>query len=120
MGYGGWGRWSESQPRSVEFCERGWQRKPLADWDARWQCLSVPAWSAMLVDVKATPQGYGAGSPDAGTAVDRFRPEVVKEPVDAGFVRVIPSANKKPDRLVAVDEVTGFRRGSGPSTASAF
>ncbi|MCA1686591.1 MAG: hypothetical protein LC745_11580 [Planctomycetia bacterium] len=98
------------QPKPAGFCERGWQRKALADWDDRWHRLSVPARSALLLDVKAPPQGYAAGSPNAGTPADKFRPDVLKELTEAGFVRVEPAPNKsRPARVIAAADVADFR-----------
>ena len=48
MGYGELGSVVRVRREPLEFCERGWQRKPLAEWDDRWQRLSVPARQAFL------------------------------------------------------------------------
>lgn len=110
MGYDGWAFRPKGLPSYLDFCERGWQRASLAEWDARWQRLSVPARRALLTEVKAPPQGYAAGSVNAGTPVTKFQPEILKELSDAGFLRVVPGELKtRPDRVVTVNDAGGFR-----------
>src|SRR4051812_24088496 len=110
MGYDGWGLQRRGLPSHADFCERGWQRKSLAGWDDRWERLSLPARRALLTDVKAPPQGYAAGSVNAGTPATKFSPEILKELADAGFVRIVPGALKtRPDRVVTQSEAAGFR-----------
>ncbi len=110
MGNVGWRSTSGSRVGQAEFAERGWKRDGLADWDERWEDLSIPARSAILNEIKAPPQGYGGHSANSGTAIDKLKPEVVKELAAAGFVKIQPSPlATRPDRVVCGEAAADFR-----------
>jgi hypothetical protein len=102
MGYGYWRDRMDLRREQEDFSERGWKRQPLADWDAHWQRLSVPARAAFLNDVKGPTRPERPGGEQPSVSVEKFRPEVLAELTSAGFVRVEPGRTKsKPDRVVA-------------------
>ncbi len=110
MVLGGWGPRSFVTPYQQKFCERVWSRKSLAEWDARWLGLSIPARLAFLQEVKAPPKPFAGGSPGAGAPATSFKPDVLKELTTAGFVRVqAASSAKKPDRVITNDVAASFR-----------
>jgi Helicase conserved C-terminal domain len=99
MSYGSWGRPREYDNRA--FHEKGFRRRDLAEWDARWHQLSPAARLAFLDQVKGPVRSY-TNAPQPSVGADRFDAEALKELVDAGFVVVGPGKKSGPDRVSAV------------------
>lgn len=112
MGYGIWGYRTPAVKDQREFHEKGYKRAGLAEWDDRWQALSVDARGAFLKDVKGPVQPQrGSMSQQPSVLATKFRPEVLKELEKAGFVRVEPGTLKtRPGRVVALESLIDFAR----------
>lgn len=92
--------WSGGDSRA--FFEKAFRRRSLADWDAKWQQLTVEARHSFLHQVKLpekNPVGHG-NSPSA--PANDFPPQVLEELNAAGFVKIELARSKAmTDRVFA-------------------
>ena len=113
MSYGYWGRQINQAKDEREFFEKGYKRKGLAEWDARWHALSVDARRAFVENVKGPvrPQRGSGRTVQPSIPVEKISPAVRKELTEAGFVRIEEGRSKtRPDRVFAEDAVYEFAR----------
>ena len=100
MRYGIWGEVKERETR--DFFERAYRRQSLHVWDAKWNELSPQARYYFLEVVKGPTKNQAAHSQPPSVSTERFPPDVLKELVDSGFVKVeVARSRAFTDRVVA-------------------
>jgi hypothetical protein len=113
MSYGYWGYQTRQEKDERDFFEKGYKRKGLAKWDARWHALSVEARRAFVENVKGPVQSQRGGgrAVQPSISVEKVPAAVLKELTEAGFVRIEEGRLKtRPDRVFAENAVYDFAR----------